>query len=284
MSKPSIGWIGLGHMGIPMAANLVKAGFPVTVYNRSPGKADGVFSSVAKSPAELAKKVDIVITMVSDDSSQESVLCGPNGVVEGAHDGLIVINMGTVSPAASKNAAEILGRHGVKVLDAPVSGSVKPAQDGTLVILVGGEAITLERCQPIFDVLGKKTFHFGAHGAGSTAKLAINMLLGVLVDGLAETVTFGEGRGLDRALLLEMIGETACAAPIITMKIPSVKAGSYPAAFPLKHMAKDFRLAIAEAGDISLPTTKIVGESFAKAEAKGFGDDDVMSVIKILEK
>jgi 3-hydroxyisobutyrate dehydrogenase-like beta-hydroxyacid dehydrogenase len=269
-------------MGVPMLGNLVKAGYDLTVYNRSRAKAEGLGLAIAASPAQLAANVDIVITMLADDAAQEAVLFGPEGVAEGLRPGQVVINMGTISPEASRAAAERLGRHGVAVLDAPVSGSVKPATDGTLVILVGGEAATLARCQPIFDVLGKRSFHFGGPGAGALAKLAINMLLGTTLQALAETVVFADGQGLERATLLDMIAETACASPIVNLKLPALRADAYPAAFPLKHMAKDFRLALAAGA--TLPATQAVAATFAAAEAAGQGDNDVMAVIKALEK
>lgn len=283
MTKSRIGWIGLGHMGVPMARNLIAAGYKLALYNRTPGKTDGLDASIASSPADLVRQSDIVITMLSDDASQESVLFGKEGVFSAARTGLTVINMGTVSPQASRSTAQRLGEAGVDVLDAPVSGSVKPAQDGTLVILVGGDTGVLARCQPLFDILGKRTFHFGGHGQGSVAKLAINMMLGMTLEALAESVLFGEAGGLDRATLLEMIGETACASPIVKLKLPGLKSDSYPAAFPLKHMAKDFRLALAESAELRIPAGRATAASFAAAESQGLGDSDVMAVIQSLK-
>jgi len=284
MSKPRIGWIGLGHMGVPMTANLMKAGFPLMVWNRTRSKAEAIEGAfVAASPADLAQGVDILVTMLSDDASQEEVLFGPGGVAEGAKIGQIIINMGTISPQASRSAAIRLGQLGVLVLDAPVSGSVKPATDGTLVILVGGDAEALARCQPVFDVLGKRTFHFGKAGQGANAKLAINMMLGTMLQAAAETVVFGEAAGLDRGLLLDMIAETPCASPIFNLKAPTIRADSYPPAFPLKHMAKDFRLMLEAANGADISVAEAVSANFQKAEAEGLGDQDVMAVIKVLE-
>lgn len=286
MSKPRLGWIGLGHMGVPMAANLLKAGYPVTVFNRSPGKGAELGAPMADSPAALARESDVVITMLSDDAAQEAVLFGAEGVADGLRPGQTVINMGTISPAASRATAERLGKLGVAALDAPVAGSVKPATEGTLVILVGGEAETFAACQPIFAVLGKRSFHFGGHGQGANAKLAINMVLGSQLQALAESVVFGESLGLDRALLLEMVGQTPCASPIYGMKVAALRDGAYPAAFPLKHMAKDFRLALAAAQEAGakIPAAGTVAGTFAEAERQGLGDQDVMAVIRVLEK
>lgn len=281
---PKIGWIGLGHMGVPMVANLVKAGFAVSAWNRTPAKAEGLGLAMAGSPAELARSADVVITMLADDTGQDEVLFGPNGVAEGLSAGRIVVNMGTVSPAFSRETAERLAKLGVAALDAPVAGSVKPAADGTLVILVGGEAGTLAACRPIFDALGKRVFHFGAAGQGANAKLAVNMLLGILLQGVGESLAFGEALGLERAQLLDMFAETPCASPILAMKAGPLKAGDYPPAFPLKHMAKDFRLMLAAAGRADVSVTEAVSANFQKALARGLGDADVMAVIKVLER
>lgn len=283
MSKPRIGWIGLGHMGRPMATNLLKAGYALTVYNRTRATAEALGVAIADSPAALARGTDVVITMVADDASQEAVLFGPEGVAAGARPGQTVINMGTISPTLSRSVAERLDARGVAVLDAPVSGSVKPATDGTLVILVGGDAAAVAACRPIFDVLGKRTFHFGGHGQGATAKLAINMVLGTMLQALAEAVVFGEATGLDRDTLLDMIAETPCAAPILTLKSQSLRRRDYPAVFPLKHMAKDIRLALAAAAGVEIPAARTVSASFDAAERQGLGEQDVMAIVKLLE-
>ncbi len=283
MSRVKIGWIGLGYMGVPMARNLLAAGFEVILYNRTAAKAEGLGAALAASPAALAGGVDVVVTMLSDDAAQEAVLFGPGGVAEGLRPGQTVINMGTISPEASRRAAARLEDRGVAVLDAPVSGSVKPATDGTLVILVGGPAEAVARCQPIFDVLGKKTLHFGDSGQGANAKLAINMLLGTLIEATAETVRLGEALGLERGQVLEMIGESACVSPIFQLKVPALLADAYPPAFPLKHMAKDFRLieAAAQAAGVDLPAARAVAARFAAAEAQDLGEQDVMAVISV---
>jgi 3-hydroxyisobutyrate dehydrogenase-like beta-hydroxyacid dehydrogenase len=268
-------------MGLPMVRNLLAAGYPVTVYNRTRDKASALACPVVESPAALAAAVDVVITMVADDASQEAILFGSNGVIEGLSKGQTVINMGTVSPEASRAHAERLRGKGVDVLDAPVSGSVKPATDGTLLILVGGDRAVFERSQPIFDVLGKRAFYFGGHGQGSNAKLSINMMLGLTLQALAEAVVLGAKSGLDTDVLLDMIAESAVASPIISMKTPAIRAGNFPAAFPLKHMAKDFRLAVTAAEQVgaAVPITRTAAETFGQAQANGLGDSDIMAVL-----
>lgn len=282
MTHPKIGWIGLGHMGAPMAANLAKAGVPLTVYNRTPRDLPGIKVPVAASAAEAARGADIVVTMVSDDAAEEAVLFGPGGVAEALAPGQVVVNMGTVSPKLAVSVAERLAKRGVAVLDAPVSGSVKPATDATLVILVGGTAAALETARPMFELLGKRAVHFGGPGQGARAKLAINLMLGVVMQGLAEAVTFGEASGLDTAALLDAIGESALASPLVAIKLAAIREGNFAAAFPLKHMAKDLRLASDAAAGATIPAAEVVRGSYELAVNDGLGDKDVIAILESL--
>ncbi|MFD2169177.1 NAD(P)-dependent oxidoreductase [Tumebacillus lipolyticus] len=287
--KPTIGWIGLGNMGRPMVSNLLKAGYEVTVYNRTAGNAAPLVEQGAKlasSPKELAEQVELVITMVSDADALQAVLAGESGVLAGVRAGQTVIDMSTVAPDMSRNAAAQLLEKGVQFLDAPVSGSVKPATDGTLVILVGGDRNSFDQHVPIFEVLGKKAFYFGPNGAGASAKLAINMLLGISLQGLSEALVLGAKAGLDRATLLEMIGTTACASPIVALKTQNILADQYQAAFALKHMEKDFGLALeaARKSETALPATAAAHQTFVAAKANGHGEEDIMAILLQLEQ
>ncbi|PWK16000.1 NAD(P)-dependent oxidoreductase [Tumebacillus permanentifrigoris] len=284
-----LGWIGLGNMGQPMVTRLLQAGFDVTVYNRTRAKAEAFVeqgAKVANSPQELAEQVDTVITMVADGATLEEVLYGESGVIHGVRAGQTVIDMSTVGPEPVRFAAEAFLQRGVKFLEAPVSGSVGPAKEGTLVILVGGEEQAYEQHKPVFDVLGKASFHFGESGQGAQAKLAINLLLGVVLQGLSEALVLGSKAGLDRETLLRAIGVTACAAPIVLGKTPSILAGEYPAAFSLKHMEKDFGLALDEAKKVeaALPATSAAHQTYVAAKANGLGDQDIMAVLAHLER
>lgn len=287
--KPKLGWIGLGNMGKPMATNLIHAGYDVTVYNRTPEKMEPLVALGAKaagSPRELAEQVDVVITMVSDGPTLESVLFGANGVAEGVRSGQTVIDMSTVAPETSRMAAEQLDELGVSFLDAPVSGSVKPATEGTLVILVGGKRDAYREHLPIFDVLGKQSFYFGENGQGANAKLVINLLLGVTLQAFSEALVLGAKMGLNRDTLLDLISASASVSPIMSMKMPSIKADSYEAAFALKHMNKDFGLALdaAKQAQAALPSTSAAHQTFLGAMANGLGDQDIMAVLVQLEK
>ncbi|TCP54604.1 3-hydroxyisobutyrate dehydrogenase/glyoxylate/succinic semialdehyde reductase [Tumebacillus sp. BK434] len=286
---PTIGWIGLGNMGRPMVTNLLNAGYDITVYNRTASSAAPFVEQGAKladSPKALAEQVDVVITMVSDSAALEAVLEGETGLLRGVRAGQSVIDMSTIAPEASRQAAARLQEQGVGFLDAPVSGSVKPATDGTLVILVGGPFELYEQHLPIFDVLGKRSFHFGDNGQGANAKLVINMLLGITMQGLSEALVLGAKTGLDRATLLEMVGVTACASPIIALKTPNIIDDNFAAAFALKHMEKDFGLALdaARQAEASLPATAAAHQTFLAAKANGHGDDDIAAILVQLEK
>ncbi|WP_134687133.1 NAD(P)-dependent oxidoreductase [Brevibacillus migulae] len=278
-----IGWIGLGHMGIPMAANLLKAGYQLTVWNRNPQKAQELLdmgAGIVEKPADLWKHSDVVITMVSDDQAVKDIYTGQYQLLTPEAEGKIVIDMSTVSPETSRFLAEQSAKHQLSFLDAPVSGSVQPAREGTLIIMVGGEKSVYERVKPLFDVLGKMSLHLGDHGSGSKAKLAINLLLGITVQGIAETVQYAQNQGIDPKEMLTIINEAAVGSAISRGKTPSILAGEYPAAFPLKHMAKDLRLAH-ESGALS-PLAESVYASYQAALQAGHGDEDVMAIMRLL--
>lgn len=278
-----IGWIGLGNMGIPMASNLIRAGFEVALYNRTKAKAEQLLSlgaSFVDKPADLYQTCDVVITMVSDDAAVREIYAGPDSFLASANAGKIAIDMSTVSPETSQFLASQCAEKGVSFMDAPVSGSVKPATEGTLIIMAGGDAETFEKVKPIFTALGKMALHLGDNGAGSNAKLAINLLLGITVQGLAETVLFANQRGIKSEDMLTIITESAVGTPIARMKSPNILANDFPAAFALKHMAKDLRLA-QEAG-ASFPLAETVNGAYQAALQDGYGDQDVMAILGFL--
>ena len=276
-----IGWIGLGNMGNPMANNLLKAGHDLTVYNRSKNKEEALLQAGARSassPQALLDSCDIVITMLSDDAAVKEIFEGPLGLLSSANPGKLIIDMSTVAPSTSRYLSEACRKHQLSFLDAPVSGSVKPAQDGTLIILVGGSDENYEKAKPIFDILGKLSIHLGETGAGSSAKLAINYLLGLNLQGIAETVLFAEKNGISKEKMLTIINESACGNGITKLKSTSIINNSFPAAFALKHLVKDLRLA-GEAG-LHASLYHPLYNSYQKAEAQGLGNEDVMAIIK----
>ncbi|MCX2453747.1 NAD(P)-dependent oxidoreductase [Pedobacter sp. PLR] len=285
MNRLKLGWIGLGNMGTPMVKNLLKAGFEVVVFNRTKQKEEELIANGATNalnPQSLLETCDIVFTMLADDQAVKAVFEGDQGLLTKAAEGKMIIDMSTVSPDTSRYLSEACEKAGIDFLEAPVSGSVKPAQDGTLIILVGGATKAYEKAKPAFEALGKLSIHVGGAGVGSSAKLAINYLLGLNLQGLAETVLFAEKNGVSKSDMLTIINEGACGNGITKLKTPSILNEEYPAAFALKHLVKDLRLA-KEAG-LEAPLIDPLFNSFQQAQQEGFGEEDVMAVIKSLAK
>ncbi|WP_432776222.1 NAD(P)-dependent oxidoreductase [Brevibacillus gelatini] len=278
-----VGWIGLGNMGVPMAGNLLAAGYDVRVWNRTPDKAAPLVALGAKqvtSLPQLAEECDVLFTMVSDDDAGKAVYTGADGVLSGRVSGKLAIDMSTVAPETSRFLAEQAKKAGLRFLDAPVSGSVGPAKEAQLVIMVGGEKADYDEAKPLLDKLGKTAIYLGANGAGTSAKLAINLLLGITVQGVSETLLFARSLGIETEQMLEIISQSAVGTPLIRGKAASILADDYPAAFALKHMAKDLRLA-REAG-VSTPLAESVQATYRQALEEGLGELDLMAILRHL--
>ncbi|OGX83077.1 NAD(P)-dependent oxidoreductase [Hymenobacter glacialis] len=280
----TIGWIGLGNMGVPMVRQLLTAGYPVTVYNRHKEKealilAEGANS--AESPAAMLQVAEVVFLMVSDDQAIRDLFTGEQGLLQSPATSKLIVNMSTVSPGISREMATLCQEHKHEYLDAPVSGSVKQAETGQLAIMVGGKETAFERAKPILEKIGKLALHLGEAGAGNTAKLAMNTLLGFQAQGLAEAVLFAQQRGINTSDLLTLIQNSALASVFINTKGQVILNNNYDAAFALKLLAKDLRLAAAEGS--ATPLAEVVNKTFQQAEAS-FGDEDVMAIFKYLER
>lgn len=279
----TVGWIGLGAMGSPMVANLLRAKYQVHVYNRSKERAEPLLQAGAhwaQSPRVVSEQSNIIVIMVADATAIEQLLTMPDGILASDLRGKIVVNMSTIGPGDSRKFAEMVSQHGGDFLDAPVSGSVKPAQEGQLIILVGGAADVMERCQPMFDVLGKLSIHFGDVGNGSAAKLVINSLLGMMMQGISEALVMASGLGLNKDHVAALISESALNTPMFQMKKGMLLQEEFPPAFALKLMAKDLKLAADEAirHNVPLPVITTVLNTYLAAHANGKGDLDVSSV------
>jgi len=280
MKLTKIGWIGLGKMGAPMSQSLIKAGFPVTVYNRNKEKEQPlkeVGASIAATPADLIKQSDMVFIMVTDDKAISDIFKGENGLLSVSIGGRIIINMSTVSPAISKEIAALCVKQGNQYLDAPVSGSVKQAQEGQLVIMVGGDQTTFEHAKPILEKIGRLAMLVGETGAGNTAKLVINTLLGIHAQGLAEAVVFATQNGISSADLMTLINNSALGSPFIKIKAEAIVNNQFNALFALSNVAKDLRLA-KEIG-LSTPLGSVAYQTFQNAEP-AYGDMDIIAVYK----
>jgi 3-hydroxyisobutyrate dehydrogenase len=285
MKTLKIGWAGLGNMGTPMALNILKAGYELTVYNRNKNKEQELTTAGATSAnslKELASHCDVVFTMLSDDGAVKSVYDEKEGLLSGAKPGMLLIDMSTVAPETSRFLAAKCQTKQVAFMDAPVSGSVQPAKDGKLIILTGAEIADFEKAKPILDVLGKLALHLGPVGAGSSAKVAINYLLGVNIQALAETVLFAEQNGISKEDMLTIINEGACGNGIIKLKTPAILADNYPPAFALKYIVKDLKLA--KGAGLKSPLSEPLLNTFEAAAADGLGEEDLMAVIKYLKK
>lgn len=283
-----IGFLGLGIMGTAMSRNCLKAGHEVMVWNRSPQPPQALAAAgatVAATPAEAAAYGDVVIVMLTGPEACQAVLFGPHGAAQSLRPGKIVVNMSTISPAYAREAAAKVRATGADYVDAPVSGSKKPAEDGTLVILAGGAEASIAAVEPVLLAMGKKVARCGEVGLGSTMKITVNVLLGVMAEGLAETVRLGEALGLTRDALLDVVMAGPMANDLFRLKDPMFRADAYPPQFPAKHMAKDLRFAkdaAAAAGAVT-PTLAVLTALFDKLVAAGLGEADFAAVIKALE-
>jgi len=287
--KKRVGFIGLGIMGKPMAMNLLKAGFPLTVWNRTRSKMDDLIAMGAygaSSPKEVAERSDVVITMVTDSPDVEEVILGPNGVIYGARPGLIVIDMSTISPAVTRRIAEELAKKGVKMLDAPVSGGEKGAREATLSIMVGGPRDAFEECLPIFEVLGKKVTYMGPSGMGQTAKLCNQVICALNIQAVCEGLMLGAKAGLDLKKLLEAISAGAASSWMLTNLGPKMIERDFKPGFKIRHQQKDLRLALELAAELNLPLpgTALVHQILRIAEAEGLGEEGTQAAIVAMEK
>jgi 3-hydroxyisobutyrate dehydrogenase len=283
MNTTKIGWIGLGLMGSPMSQQLLKAGYPLTVYNRHKDKEAELKeqgANTALTPKELLQQTDVVIIMVTDDKAIHEIFTGENGLLGADATDKIIINMSTVSPAINKEMAELCKQQGNHFLDAPVSGSVKQAETAQLVIMVGGEATVLEKVKPVLETIGKMVVNVGATGTGNAAKLAINTLLSFYTQGLAEAVILAKNNGIEPETLLNLLGNAAIANPYTKIKGDSIINNNFKAAFSLKNIVKDLQLS----RDIGLttPLGKTVLKTFEDAQQQ-FGDEDLIAIYKYLD-
>jgi 3-hydroxyisobutyrate dehydrogenase len=286
--SPTIGFIGLGIMGRPMAMNLVKAGYAVRVFNRTPNKAEPLEregARVAASPAEAVRDADFVMSIVSDSAAAEEVVLGKNGALETIRAGAIMIDSSTISPLLSRRlACQVAGKQ-ASFLDAPVTGSKHGAEAGDLTFMVGGEREAFERALPVLKVLGKKHIYCGMHGSGLSAKLAQNVIQSAMVEAFSEGFVLAAKSGVRPETMLEIIQSSMARAVLTDFKAPFIFKGDFTPYFPLKWMLKDLELAMeaAYAQGVPMPIAASVKEVYAAARAQGKGEQDYAAVITFLE-
>ena len=284
-----VAFLGLGRMGAPMAGRLSAAGHELVVWSRTGAHAEALAgrAEVAASPAEAGGKVDVAITMLTDGGALEEVVLGRDGLVGGLGSGSLLIDMSTTGPGPARKVAGALGDHGVGFVDAPVAGSVGPAAEGTLAIMVGGTDEAVARARPILEVLGdpERTWHVGPVGAGQAAKLMLNLVLGGVTVAVAEGFILGRLLGLSPEDALEVLAGASVASQTVRSKGAKLRSGDYgDPGFRLALMHKDLRLAVeaARAGRANLPATERVAELYAGAKGRGLADQDYSAVAAYL--
>jgi 3-hydroxyisobutyrate dehydrogenase len=284
-----VAFLGLGRMGAPMAGRLSDAGHDVVVWSRTRAHAEALAgrAQVADSPADAGSKADVAVTMLTDGGALEEVVLGRDGLAGGLASGTLLIDMSTTGPAPARKVAEALEERGVEFVDAPVAGSVGPATEGTLAIMVGGSDEAVGRARPLLGILGdpERTWHVGPVGAGQAAKLMINLVLGGVTAAVAEGFTFGRLLGLSPDIALDVLEGASVAAQTVRSKRELLRSGDYgDPGFRLALMHKDLRLALdaARAARASLPVTERVAELYAGAEDRGLADQDYAAVAAYL--
>jgi 3-hydroxyisobutyrate dehydrogenase len=289
-----IGFIGIGVMGRPMSLNLLKAGHHVTIFARHPEKPEvqevlNAGAKLAPSSRAVAIASDMVITMVPNSAQVEEVVNGPQGILEGARKGLVIIDMSTIAPSTSRKLAEIAALHGAHFLDAPVSGGSQGAVNGTLTIMVGGESAIFEQARPVLEAMGKKEniFYVGPHGAGEVVKIVNNILCGAIAAAIAESFVLGVKAGTDVEMMAKIIGVSSGASWQLANQFP-LRAfnGSFQPGFMTDLLHKDLGLALDLAAENQTPMvmTALARQMYEMARAAGFGREDYTSLLKVLEK
>lgn len=285
----TIGFIGLGIMGRPMAHNLLRAGFPLIVQNRHQEVTDEFVAAGARSgdrPSEIAASCDVLITMLPATAQVEEVLIGPDGVIEGAHEGLIVIDMSTISPTVTQVLAARLTEDGVRMLDAPVSGGDKGAITGTLSIMVGGDEDSFQRCVPIFQVLGKTIVYVGESGAGQIVKACNQIVVALIIEAVSEALVLGSKAGVNPGKILQVLNGGLAANRVIEQRGENILAHDFKPGGRIRTHHKDLGIVL-EMGQrygVSLPVTAVVEQMFVSLESKGRGDFDHTALLTYLEE
>ena len=284
-----VGFIGLGIMGSNMAKRILASGYPLKVYNRTKSATEPLLAmgaTLAKTPLELAQASDVIIAMVSDDVALASIVFKDSGILPAMKDGKVFINMSTVSLDIVTNINSSIISQGGVFIDAPVSGSKKPAEQGTLLILCGGEKEYVDKYSALLLTMGKKIMYVGKAGMGTKLKLTANLLLGGMMGILSEAVYFGTANGISPEIIFDMIDSSTLSSPLYTLKAKNILQHDFTPAFPLKHQYKDLNLVVglADKLNIMLPLTKAVNAVFEIAVNEGKGNMDMSAVFTTIAK
>lgn len=289
MSKPKIGFIGLGIMGKPMAGHLIDAGYELVVHNRNRDAVDelvGRGATEAHSGKEVAEQSDIIITMLPDSPDVESVALGEGGIIEGAHEGLIFVDMSTIAPSVTTQVGEVLSEKGVQSLDAPVSGGDIGAQNATLSIMVGGDADTFNTVKPLFDIMGQSAILCGPLGAGQTVKACNQILVAVTIAGVSEALTMGTKAGVDPVKIVQVLSGGLARCGVLENRGERMVNGDFDPGFRIRLHYKDLNIIQKTSNDfdVPLPVTSEVFELFKTAMVKGRGELDHSGLLTVIEE
>jgi 2-hydroxy-3-oxopropionate reductase len=283
-----VGFIGLGIMGMPMARNLMEAGYELTVHNRSPEKAEELGkegAAVAATPREVAENSDVVITMLPDSPQVREVVAGEEGVLEGISEGALLIDMSTISPVVTEELAEALQEKGASMLDAPVSGGDVGAIEGTLSIMVGGEQADFQRAKPLFEAMGKTITHVGPTGAGQVTKAANQVVVALTIEAVSEALVLGSAGGVSPEKILEVLSGGLASNKVMEVKREKFLSHSFEPGFRSELHHKDLGIALAAGREygVVLPVTAIVDQMLLSMRRKGWGEEDHSALLRIIE-
>jgi 3-hydroxyisobutyrate dehydrogenase-like beta-hydroxyacid dehydrogenase len=284
-----VGFVGLGIMGSRMAANVRRAGYELTVFNRTRERAEAFAAehgaTVAGTPAEVGAASDVVITMVVDGAQVDAVLLGEDGVATRAGGGTLCIDMSTIAPADTRRIGAALHERGIGFVDAPVTGSSPKAKDGTLTIMAGGDAAAFERARPLFEVMGELVVHVGDLGQGQTVKLINNAVAATNASTLAQALVVGKATGVDLEALLKVMGAGSGGSAMLALKAEPMRNHDYATLFKLEHMLKDVRLCLEEgqAAGVPFPAAAHTREVLTAAMGRGLGDADFAAIVEVIE-
>jgi 3-hydroxyisobutyrate dehydrogenase/glyoxylate/succinic semialdehyde reductase len=283
----NIGFIGMGIMGSRMAMNLLAAGNSLTINNRTREKAQALLDKGAKwadTPAALASSVDVLFTMLSTPEAVKAVATGQNGFLQAMPKDTLWVNCSTVDPDFARQMAGLAEAQNIGYLDAPVAGTKGPAESGELVFLVGGDSGNIDRCQPFFDCMGKKTVYLGDVGMGSSMKMLFNLMLGFTMEAYSETLVLGEALGFSKEDIGKVLLDAPVTAPFVKLKHPLIAENNFEEHFPLCWMRKDLHLAAdaAYSSGVALPALNLIKEIYGLAEKQGLGRKDFAAVYQFL--
>jgi 2-hydroxy-3-oxopropionate reductase len=286
----TVGFIGLGIMGRPMAKNLMEAGYELVLHNRSPEKAKELAeegnATAAGSPREVTEACDVVITMLPDSPDVEAVVAGEDGILEGISDGALLVDMSTISPVVTEELSERVREKGASMLDAPVSGGDVGAIEGALSIMVGGSEEDFERARPLFDVMGKVATHVGPTGAGQVVKACNQIVVALTIEAVSEALVLGSKGGVAPEKVVEALSGGLAGSAVMEAKKEKFFSHDFEPGFRIELHHKDLGIALAAGREygVALPVTAIVDQMLEASKAKGRGDRDHSALLTLLEE